>query len=124
MRASNDLLYAAARAAGYQVARVCDDGESLLLVGMQKPWDPLTDDGDALRLAVELRISLEMASGHVYAVHADTSAAQYRDTGSGQTMAEVVREAIIACAAEIGGALQPNHESPTNSKPGCTGEDQ
>ena len=45
------MLEFAAKAAGYQVARIADDGESLLLVGVQEPWNPRRYDGDALRLA-------------------------------------------------------------------------
>ena len=54
-----ELLELAARAAGYDVARHSDDGASLLLFGVQEPWNPLTDDGDALRLAVKLEIHVQ-----------------------------------------------------------------
>ena len=52
------LLERAAAAAGYEVARVADDGESLMLVGMQEPWNPRRDDGQALRLAVKLNLMI------------------------------------------------------------------
>ena len=47
------LLEAAARAAGYK-HKWCKDG--LLIDAHCGPWNPLTDDGDALRLAVKLRM--------------------------------------------------------------------
>lgn len=49
-----ELLEAAAKAAGYIVARWSDDDAGILLAGHQDPWNPLQDDGDALRLAATL----------------------------------------------------------------------
>lgn len=51
-----ELLERAARAAGYEPCRMSDDETALLLFGVQEPWNPLDDDGDAFRLAVELQI--------------------------------------------------------------------
>ena len=53
------LVETAAKAAGYGLARWSDDGRGLLLTGVQEPWNPLEDDGDALRLAVKLGIRVE-----------------------------------------------------------------
>lgn len=53
------LVEKAARAAGYGLARWDDRGQGLILTGIQEPWNPLDDDGDALRLAVKLGISLQ-----------------------------------------------------------------
>lgn len=116
MSAPTDLLHAVAHAAGYQVARVSNDGQALLLVGVQEPWNPLASDGDALRLAVKLRITPflhqdEVSAGHCYEPYGEDACA-------------ATRRAIVIAAAEIGRALQPNHESPANSKPGCTGEQE
>ena len=47
-----ELLEKAAIAAGYQPQGM-EDGR-LYLFGVQDGWNPLTDDGDALRLAVKL----------------------------------------------------------------------
>lgn len=52
-----ELLEKAAKAAGYTPVRM-EDG-SMLLCGIQEPWNPLTDDGDALRLAVKMRIDID-----------------------------------------------------------------
>jgi hypothetical protein len=57
-KTDRELLEAAAKAVGYSVARLSDDGSALCLVGMQQAWNPLTDDGDALRLAVSLNITV------------------------------------------------------------------
>ena len=56
-----ELLEGAARAAGIEVSYHHGCGDSLELVkprGFQVYWNPLTDDGDALRLAVKLGISI------------------------------------------------------------------
>jgi hypothetical protein len=54
-----ELLEAAVRAAGVEVYRI---GDRLFLSKshshMPTPFDPLADDGDALRLAVKLKIDL------------------------------------------------------------------
>ena len=47
-----ELVQEAAKAAGYGIARWSDDGKGLLLTGVQEPWNPWDDDGDAFRLAV------------------------------------------------------------------------
>ncbi len=67
------LLEAAARAAGYEIAwadgpdhdpvKLCDD------IAAWEPWNPLADDGDAFRLAVKLDIYVMQVveQGHVSA---------------------------------------------------------
>ena len=51
-----ELLERAAKAAGHEIARWSDDGESLLLAGVQEPWNPLHDDGDEARLEAALML--------------------------------------------------------------------
>lgn len=53
-----ELLELAALAAGYRPVRLTDDGAALLLEGVEQPWNPLIDDGDALRLAVDLNMDI------------------------------------------------------------------
>ena len=57
-----EMLELAAKAAGYNVLDVSDDGTDLIItVGgkeMFRNWNPLTDDGDALRLAVHLHMDI------------------------------------------------------------------
>jgi hypothetical protein len=66
------------------------------------PWNPLTDDGDALRLAVKLRIGLGDRETTITAFHR-------QDMSSGGLYVEEVgdpyaatRRAVTRAAAEIG----------------------
>ena len=62
-------------------------------------WDPLTDDGDALRLAVKLSMSLEkVVSSRGSAWIADHRAEEVVGTDSSAT----ARRAIVRAAASIG----------------------
>jgi hypothetical protein len=74
-----------------------------------KTWNPLTDDGDALRLAVKLRIDIQ---------NLDTGVCAQRNYGSVRTYAvepythdpaAATRRAIVRDAAEIG-ATQPSKD--------------
>jgi hypothetical protein len=51
-----ELLESAARAAGYGELRFLDD--SSIIVNARR-WNPLTDDGDAMRLAVKLHMGVQ-----------------------------------------------------------------
>lgn len=52
-----ELLEMAAKAAGYEYAK---HGGYIVVDGIPGNWNPLTDDGDALRLAVQLGLSVEI----------------------------------------------------------------
>lgn len=99
-------LRLAAIAAGYKPVRLTDDSKAFLLEGVQKPWNPLTDDGDALRLAVKLEI---VPSKHDDTIVASRSAA-WRLGPAHCSLWEQVRDdpyaatrlAITRAAAEIG----------------------
>lgn len=100
---NKELLELAAKAAGLKVTnydwqmgcRVIDDG-------VYKDWNPLTDDGDALRLAVKLKLDLYLDTGSSVA-----------DTPFGPTIVEknnsneyaTTRCAIVRAAAAIGETL-------------------
>lgn len=58
-------------------------------------WNPLTDDGDALRLAVKLGVLLRTDFLKILA--------GFMDSGIGH--AEATRRAIVCIAAEIGRAM-------------------
>ena len=63
-------------------------------------WNPLTDDGDALRLAVKLKLTPMMRNLGVDVVSLETTEAayeRYRDDPCAAT-----RRAIVRAAAEIG----------------------
>lgn len=74
--------------------------------GMEK-WYPLTDDGDALRLAVKLHLSVEIWAGSsfhkqgVTIVEHDNAAAEFPHNSDPYA---ATRRAIVCAAAEIGEA--------------------
>jgi hypothetical protein len=110
----DELLEDAAHAAGNEVARWSDDGAALLLEGIQEPWDPLSDDGDALRLAAQLRISVGY-DGHAGGEWAFAQEPERLDTVSvryyeriDKDPAAAYRRVIVRAAAAM--ALQPPNE--------------
>lgn len=96
-----ELLELAARAAGLTImwSEPFKRYERFVLEKYAGPWDPLTDDGDALRLAVRLKIRI----GFRPCAYADTPpgvrlfGAHERDDADART-----RLAIVRAAAEIG----------------------
>lgn len=90
-----ELLEMAARAAGFLRWSVSEPSQGGFLFGAvwdesrgtSIPWNPLTNDGDALSLAVKLGMVVDCDQGD----NADPSAC--------------VRREIVACAAEIGRAM-------------------
>jgi hypothetical protein len=110
-----ELLEDAAHAAGNKVARRSDDGTALLLEGVQDAWNPLHDDGDALRLAAQLRISVGY-DGHaggewVFAQEpekSDTVSVRYYER-IGHDPAAAYRRVIVRAAAAM--APQPPNET-------------
>lgn len=102
-----ELLERAAKAAGYKWSDYEFKGEYGLQIihpGPIKNWNPLTDDGDALRLAMALRITVEQSL-------LETQASAYVLVGlkkehfvsvSGKvTREEATRRAIVRAAAEL-----------------------
>ena len=96
------LLELAARAAGYKVTPHANHQLSPKLVFAMngKNWNPLTDDGDALRLAVTLQLQLDLRHDlhevHVYGAPSGRiqEGSKYPDAAT--------RRAIVRAAAEIG----------------------
>lgn len=88
-----ELLELAAKAIGkvYVDPMSWDDGAG---------WDPLTDDGDALRLAVKCNLTLMRVGAYPAAVIND---AKLRDTT--YYSEDCVRRAIVSAAAEIGKSM-------------------
>ena len=69
-------------------------------------WNPLTDDGDALRLAVKLSIHVLQYGTVTTAKHVGSTTC-FDERGDGQsdkTQETATRRAIVRCAAEIGKA--------------------
>jgi len=112
------LLTLAAKAAGieYDPARsephpVSDAWWGLWLVYHREPtqfdrryWNPLRDDGDALRLAVKLGIEIGFgASGRKVWVGQPYRDVQAQEDAAGTySIQEATRRAIVRAAAEIG----------------------
>jgi hypothetical protein len=90
-----ELLEAAAKAAGDVHY---DYGKWFTRMG--ESWHPLTDDGDALRLAVKLGMSLDTALGQTLA----TCPVQGKDCVEphGRDPYAATRRAIVRAAAAIG----------------------
>ena len=94
MNNDRELLELAAKAAG----RGSQWWMESVWNGPDREWNPLTDDGDALRLAVELGLVVDCSrpsAGEAYKQHA---------IWLDETMsnAELTRRAIVVAAAEIG----------------------
>ncbi len=64
-------------------------------------WEPLTDDGDALRLVVKLRFELCVESFAV-SVRTDCGIKSIENATMGYCIEEATRRAIVRAAAEIG----------------------
>jgi hypothetical protein len=93
----------------------CITGAMMLDWSNNKRWNPLTDDGDALRLAVKLQIDIEWRYGEVWAYrHASADgecftaieAAADHDPEIIGTGDRATRRAITRAAAEIGKTMK------------------
>lgn len=114
-----DLLKRAAKAAGYEFRGLCAAGDPMLQhpptdIGprfyVPTKWNPLADDGDALRLAVKLRLSVKHgteigdSTPSAYAYFGDAGECCFEPHGTDPL--DATRRAIVRAAAEIG----RNHE--------------
>lgn len=96
-----ELLEMEAKAAGIDglIKGTADGAVWLFRDDNGSPWNPLTDDGDALRLAAKLSIGLHWCkSGRVYAHHDDAEECE----SSREDRQANLRRAITRAAAEIG----------------------
>jgi len=101
-----ELLELAAKAAGIYI-EFDSDGKSYIGNDYVKEWNPLTDDGDALRLAVKLRltISWDRFDDSDYATATPPQTHQGYDCIVDQDPYAATRRAIVRAAAEIGRTL-------------------
>jgi hypothetical protein len=97
-----ELLRLAAKAAGIEavkdpsgVMRDCTGSNPLMNIFSAPEWNPLTDDGDALRLAVKLKLLSPELDPRIATAPLD-SEYPYAAT----------RRAIVRAAAEIGKAMK------------------
>ena len=106
-----ELLEMAAKAAGFYW-RVGADFEIQRAYMTWEVWNPLTDDGDALRLAVKLGLGIDAADGTPDGC-GDTPATRVDASDGRMLMIEAhyqdpyaaTRRAIVRAAAEIGKAM-------------------
>lgn len=102
---ARELLELAAKAAGAKWTDYSDRTPDRWVIqhtdGTWRPWAPLTDDGDALRLAVKLRIVINPRDFCV------TVQAPLKPmlTEYGTDLDAATRRAIVRAAAEIGKAM-------------------
>ena len=104
MKIDIELLELAAKAAGIKVATAHEHG---LYLASAKWWNPLTDDGDALRLAVALRLTIawDRFDDDDYATATPPHTHQGYDCIVDQDPCAATRRAIVRAAAAIGEAM-------------------
>lgn len=73
-------------------------------------WSPLTDDGDALRLAVKLRMSIDRTATTIMAITVEGSFVARADESPAANPYAATRRAIVRAAAEIGKHSAPSEE--------------
>ena len=115
METDRELLCLAANAAGYEYAKF---GGYIIVDGIPGNWNPLTDDGDALRLAVRMGMDVDCTSVGKPFDH--TWAMAENDTGSGVVERHnddpyaATRMAIVRAAADIGREIKQKEISDGN----------
>jgi hypothetical protein len=102
-----ELLELAAKAAGYVshgYGELCGGSPSLYLqeADFTGIWSPLTDDGDALRLAVKLGLFIQINSGSATAWKWRGENWYEQASDNADDMSATTRRAITRAAAEIG----------------------
>lgn len=99
MNQDRELLELAAKAVGYEIEEW--NAWGFAQTKEQERWNPLVDDGDALRLAVALGLVVDCSrpSAAPPFVRHDYSPSDCRDH------AEATRRAIVQAAAEIGRSM-------------------
>jgi len=98
MKTDRELLELAARAAGYREAGI----NKPYTDGLLENWNPLTDDGDALRLAVKLGILVDVTAFSVTAIVNGAISAKEKHNGDPYSS---TRRAITRAAAAIGESM-------------------
>lgn len=101
-----ELLELAAKAAGYQVEWVRNSGCHYRCeedIGREQ-WCPLDDDGDALRLAVKLRLKIQITD-HGAAARLGLTNLSLVALDEATDVEAATRAAIVRAAAEIGRAM-------------------
>lgn len=105
MTTDRELLEMAAKAARYQYAK---HGGYIVVDGIPGNWNPLEDDGDALRLAAKLKIDIEWQATNPFP-EPRVEAYQRNDEGAyfcADEHEDDYRRAIVRAAAAIGKAMK------------------
>jgi hypothetical protein len=114
MQSDRELLELAAKAAGYEFHWRGLNG-ALPAIGSgqdQKWWNPLTDDGDALRLAVKLMIDIRQFLQYRGVVDALVDRLGFgRGESIGDDPYAATRRAIVRAAAEIAVRAHPKQHN-------------
>jgi hypothetical protein len=112
MTTDRELLELAAKAAGFNDAvwaaeQACVS--TAKLPGFRCFWNPLTNDGDALRLAVKLRLLVSVNDDQTFAAGEPpsrfTRIRQQERQSHGSDPYAATRRAIVRAAAEIGRSM-------------------
>jgi hypothetical protein len=98
----NEMLVLAAKAAGYKVLYGDDRIGLRLKHENSRFWKPLDDAGDAMRLAVKLRMVIHHTPTYVVTISYDTIHSSHEDG----TSTEATCRAIVRTAAEIGKGME------------------
>ena len=100
-----EMLELAAKAADLHVKVASNSGRGLKVHGNCNWWDPLTDDGDALRLAVKMGIYVHCRAGSmVTSAIGDGDEWVIENWSNDPTSA--TRRAITRAAAQIGKEME------------------
>lgn len=111
-----ELLELSAKAAGIKIQPFYR-GKALCIAGQRTPWNPLTDDGDALRLLVKLHMDLnfiydgcddqyDTVMVHTHGAKCDAEEGIGFYIRGGQIDEDAAtRRAIVRAAAAIGEAM-------------------
>ena len=103
-----ELLEAAAKAAGiegsYQKYIDSDRNCGIVVYGdiTVSYWNPLTDDGDALRLLTNLNLQIQIVPGWAVAYVGSVASKQFSERRHDGDPYAATRRAIVRAAAEIG----------------------
>jgi len=96
-----ELLKLAAKAAGIDYHATREDGTKCIHDG-RGYWNPLTDDGDALRLAVKLGLTVSQLMNNREVEVNDYDETVFVNEFHEPDPAAATRRAIVRAAAEIG----------------------
>ena len=110
MKIEHELLELAAKAAGYEYNKLYFDPREGILVWRpphyeSNEWNPLVDDGQALRLAVKLKIDIKQYDDYVVGWFDGGYIGTGKIMYDGDPYA-ATRRAIVRAAAAIGEDLQ------------------